>query len=176
MIGQITGIVKIGKDIDVTIRTPSCEFQGGEVVEIKIPSKKKSDSQRKYFHTLSDAMADAMRVSKVYMKNLLLGRYGQREYEEDGSPRQIAVRRDIDMMEQALIHCIHTGYQEVYNPSTADYEMQAVWDVIRGTEDYNSREMAILIDGARQEAIDIASKIDTTDPKDRENLLKLCRA
>lgn len=169
MISRITNIVRLGEEIEVTMRTRSCEFQGGELVEVKLPSKKKSDSQRRFFHTLSDEMAEAVKVSKIYMKNHLLGRYGQREYEEDGTPRQVLVREDVDMMEQELIHCVLTGYKEVYNEETDDYEMYAVWDVIKHTADYTSKEMNALIEGTVAEAKEIGG-IDTTSPQERERM------
>lgn len=169
MIGRITNIMKLGGEIVVTLVTHNCEFQGNEVVEVKRPSKKKSDAQRKFFHTLSDEMAEAVKVSKIYMKNYLLGRYGQRDYEEDGSPKQVLVREDVDMMEQELIHCILTGYKDVFNKDTGDYEPHAVWDVIKPTADYTSKEMNALIEGTVAEAKEIGG-IDTTSPQERERL------
>ena len=180
MIGRIQNIMALGKDIVLTITTSECEFQGGEVVEVKKQTKKRSLSANAYFHVLSDKIADAMGVSKAYAKNFLLGRYGQREYAENGNYITIKVREDakVDLMEREDIHTFLIGFERetVSNQDLPEYDPYLpeeyidydVYVIIRGSHTYDTREMSVLINGAISEAKILG--IETLTPQELERM------
>lgn len=164
MTGTISNILRIGKDFIVTIVSSSCEFEGETLVEVKKKTNKRSLSANSYFHVLSGKIADAMGVSKAYSKNFLLARYGQREIDEDGNPIVLAVRDGIDMMEREDIHTALVGSQEVYVEDQG-YVEYSLYEVVRGSHTYDTKEMSVLIEGTITEAKMIGG-IETMTPEE----------
>lgn len=159
MTGKISNIMQLGKDIIVTIVTSSCEFQGNEIVEVKKQTKKRSLSANAYFHVLSDKIADATPCSKAYAKNSLLGSYGQRERDENGNVVTLAVREDtVDLMEREDLHTVLVGRDLIKG------EWFDMYEVVRGSHTYDSKEMSILIEGTVQEAKNMG--IETMTPQE----------
>lgn len=159
MTGRISNIMQLGKNIIVTIVTSSCEFQGNEIVEVKKQSKKRSLSANAYFHVLSDKIADATPCSKAYAKNSLLGSYGQRERDENGNVVTLAVREDtVDLMEREDLHTVLVGRDLIKG------EWFDMYEVVRGSHTYDSKEMSILIEGTVQEAKNMG--IETMTPQE----------
>lgn len=159
MIGRISNIMSFGKDIHVTIITSECEFQGDEVVEVTKQTKKRSLNANAYFHVLSDKIADKIGVSKAYAKNFLLGRYGQRERDENGNPITLAVKEGIDLMEREDIHTALVGAEYI------DGELFDIYEVVRGSHTYSSTEFTTLINGTISECKEIGG-IETMTPQE----------
>lgn len=165
MTGRISNIVAFGKDINVTITTSECPFEGGEIVEVKKQTKKRSLSANAYFHVLSDKIADKIGVSKAYAKNFLLSRYGQRERDEDGNVLTLAVKEGIDLMEREDIHTALVGTEYI------DGILYDVYEVVRGSHTLDSREMTVLIAGTVSECKELG--IETMTPQELERLDKV---
>jgi hypothetical protein len=130
-----------------------------EIFELKA---NRSLDANAYFHALVGAIADNQRISKPRTKNILLGRYGQREKDADGKPVYISAMSSIDMLEYEDIHTYPVGHAELQGKQFTHYA------VVRGSHTYNTKEMSILIDGTVQEAK--ALGIETLTP---DELLKL---
>jgi hypothetical protein len=139
-------------------------FSSEEKYQITIvkPRKKRSNDANSYFHVLVGKIADALRISKPHCKNMLLGRYGQREM-QDGKPIIISVYSTVDMMEREDIHTIAIGYGTVNGKEFTHYA------VIRGSHTYNTKEMSILIDGTVDEAKGLG--IETIPPDELKLML-----
>ena len=135
------------------------DMEGELDIQIKQYKKKRSLDANAYFHVLVGKIADEVRSSKTEVKNWLLGDYGQREIDEHG-PVVIAAAPDIDMMKREDIHCKLTGYDGKYR----------LWSVIRPTHTYDRHEMAVLIDGAVQEAKNVG--VETLTPLEIERMMK----
>ena len=139
------------EDTDITIRvTRAC--------------RKRSLSANAYFHVLVGKIADRLAISKPRCKNMLLGRYGQRWIQSD-KPLIISVVSECDMAEREDIHCIPVGYGHVEGKEFTHYA------VIRPSHEYDSAEMAHLIDGTVSEAK--ALGIETIPPAELERMKKL---
>lgn len=141
------------------------EVRGLEDKELNITVKpyrqKRSLSANAYFHVLVGKMADVLNISKPKMKNILLGRYGQREIDKD-SPLIISVVSKADLYEREDIHCIPVGH------ATLQGREFTHWAVIRPSHTYDTFEMSKLIDGTVEEAKELG--IETLTPKEIERM------
>lgn len=165
MLARIKNIMQIGREYVLTLTTSDISgFEAVSEVDIKKVTKKRSLSANAYFHVLSGMIADKLGVSKAYAKNFLLGRYGQRETDDNGNPITLAVRDDIDIMEREDIHTVLVGY--FY---TEDGEEYRTYEVVRGSHTYTTEEMAVLINGAISEAKEIGG-IEVLPPHELERM------
>ena len=130
--------------------------------------RKRSLDANAYFHVLVGKIADVQRISKPYAKNLLLGRYGQRETDEFGKPLVVSILTEIDMMQREDIHLYPIGHGSVQGKEFTHYA------VIRGSHTYDSKEMTILIDGTVDEAKDMG--VETLPEEEIRHMEELWRA
>lgn len=167
MIGKLT---EISRSFEGKLRTTFevdavDELRGMEDKELSITVKphreKRSLSANAYFHVLVGKMADKLNVSKPRMKNMLLGRYGQREILDD-KPLIISAVSTVDLYEREDIHCIPVGYAKLQGKDFTH------WAVIRPSHTYDSTEMSYLIDGTVSEAKDLG--IETLTPRQLEEM------
>lgn len=118
--------------------------------------EKRSLDANAYFHVLNDRLRQALKISFAACKNQLITSYGQPEY-IDGEPVVIKTNIKPDYMaEQETLHC-----------KPARVEVQGdreIWfyRVYRGSHTYDTREMALLIDGTVEECK--AQGIETLTP------------
>lgn len=147
--GKITGFkpdyIRGGATLQLTVESADMgEIEGlsrldNVRVEIKEWREPRSMTANKYFHTLSDKLADSRRMSKSEMKNYLLYEYGQKWRDENGN-----------------LICIKTNAPRETLMQSKDFH---VWDakaspdgtpmyvLLRHSSSFDSREMSILIDG-----------------------------
>lgn len=123
----------------------------------------RSNTANKYFHTLSDKLADAMRMSKAKMKNYLLFHYGQKVRDEDG--KLVLIKTNAD--EEQLINRtdIHLYYYKDSNDGVPMYVL------LEHSRYFDSRQMSILIDGVVEECKAVG--IETLPPAEIERLKAL---
>ena len=76
----------------------------------------------------------------------------------------ISVLSKVDMEEREDIHCIPVGYATIQDKEFTH------WAVVRPSHEYDSTEMAHLIDGTVQEAK--ALDIETLSPAELERMMK----
>jgi hypothetical protein len=95
---------------------------------------------------------------------MLIGRYGQPEMLDDGTPVIIKTNIDVDkMLEQEFLHCLPCRVDKENGVDVIFYR------VCRGSHTYNSKEMSILIDGTVQEAKNLG--IETIPPAELQRMV-----
>lgn len=111
-----------------------------KLFEIKEHKQKRSLTANAYAWALIGKIADAMRIQKDECYLLMLKRYGQSEI--------VSVLSDIDV----------DGYFK-YFETVATTELNGKefthYKIIKGSSEFDSREMAVLIDGIISEAKDL---------------------
>lgn len=124
-----------------------------KVFEIKEHKEKRSLTANAYAWSLIGKLADVMRISKDECYLMMLKSYGQSE--------MVSVISEIDV----------TGYFKYYEP-VAETKLQGKnfthYRVFKGSSEYDTREMSILIDGIVQEAKE--HDIETLPPAEVERL------
>ena len=129
---------------------------------------KRSKSQNGYFHTLSDQIADARTlrgdtISKAAEKNELIAKYGQKYRQEDGTPIGLKVNVPPEKMRE--MEEPHT----LFIRETDDGAYMYFW--MRPSREYDTKEMAALIDGTVEDAK--AWGVETLTPFQLQELRKL---
>jgi len=114
-------------------------------IEVKQNRRKRSLNANAYFHVLVGKIAEKTRASKAATKNLLMARYGQEEF-INGERCIISVLSSIPMAEREDIHTKAVGYGFVNEKEFTHY------CILRPSHEYDTREMAALIDGTVEEA------------------------
>lgn len=129
-----------------------------KVFEIKEHKEKRSLTANAYAWSLIGKIADVMRASKDETYLTMLKRYGQSE--------MVSVLSSIDV----------TGYFKYYE-AVATTMLQGKefthYKIFKGSSEYDSREMAVLIDGIVSEAKEL--DIETLPPAEVERLKKMWR-
>lgn len=129
-----------------------------KVFEIKEHKEKRSLNANAYAWTLITKIADALRTSKEECYLEMLKRYGQSEI--------VSVLSQIDV----------SGYFKYYEPlATATLQGKEFthYKIFKGSSEYDTREMSILIDGIVSEAKELG--IDTIPPNEIERLKNMWR-
>ena len=127
-----------------------------KVFEIKQHKEKRSLNANAYAWSLIGKIADALRTSKDETYLTMLKRYGQSE--------MVSVVSSIDV----------SGYFKYYEPiatTTLQGKEFTHYKVFKGSSEYDSREMAILIDGIISEAKEL--EIETLPPAEVERLKEM---
>lgn len=111
-----------------------------KLFEIKEHKEKRSLTANAYAWSLIGKIADAMRTSKDEVYLTMLKRYGQSD--------MVSVLSSIDV----------SGYFKYYEPiSTATLQGKEFthYRIYKGSSEYDTREMAVLIDGIISDAKDL---------------------
>lgn len=172
MVGKI---IEYSRSIDgkprITFEVDSFdELQGlnGELrIDVKENRGHRSLSANAYFHKLVGLMADAMNppISKAKCKNLMMGRYGQREM-MDGKFVTFSSEVEPDILlelEYIHLHPVGIGY--------ANEKKFFHYAVLKPTHEFDSKEMACLIDGTVQDAKEMGVRTETPDEIERMKAL-----
>lgn len=129
-----------------------------KIFEIKEHKEKRSLTANAYAWSLIGKIADALRTSKDETYLTMLKRYGQSE--------MVSVLSSIDV----------TGYFKYYE-AVATTMLQGKefthYKIFKGSSEYDSREMAVLIDGIVSEAKEL--DIETLPPAEVERLKTMWR-
>ena len=130
-------------------------------IDIKEHKEKRSLNANAYFHVLVDQLRQKLKISFAACKNHLITSYGQLEYIDD-TPAVIKTNIEPERMREIeTLHCLPIAVKEV--------EEGAYWyRLYRGTHTYDSREMAMLIDGTIEECKE--QDIETMTPNELERL------
>lgn len=124
--------------------------------EIKEHKQKRSLTANAYAWSLIGKIADALRTSKDETYLTMLKRYGQSE--------MVSVVSDIDVK----------GYFKYYEPiaeTTLQGKEFTHYKIYKGSSEYDTREMAVLIDGIVSEAKEL--DIETLPPDEVERLKEM---
>lgn len=123
--------------------------------EITEYHEKRSLSANDYAWVLINKIADVLRKSKEEVYFQMLKDYGQSEF--------VSVRTNINVKG-------FFKYYEEWGRGFVDGKEFTHYKVFKGSSEYNSKEMAILIDGIIQEAQNLG--IETITPAEKERLLR----
>ncbi len=122
-------------------------------------TEKRSLNANAYFHVLVGKIADELKAPKPYVKNILIGRYGQQEL-IDGEPVFFKTNLPDDvMLNREDIHCMPCQREE-----KATY-----YKVYRGSHTYTQDEMNLLITNTVQEAKELG--IETATPDELKEMI-----
>ena len=134
----------------------------GEVtIKVTKSRNKRSLNANAYFHVLVGKIAEKLHISKQRAKNILLGKYGQREILDQG-PMIVTIIETVDMLEREDIHCVPVGHGVVKGKNFTH------WAVLKPSHEYDTREMAALIDGTIEDAKEL--EIETMTPAEIERM------
>lgn len=135
-------------------------------ISIKQFRKKRSLDANAYYWQLLTKLAEAIHVSKPYMHNQLLRRYGQAEY-FDGKAVYITIP-DTDTAQKKADEDVYTHLKPTSQVRVGnDGIMYRTYKLLRGSHDYDTREMSVLIDGLVSECRDVGIETMTPDELDR---------
>lgn len=138
-------------------------------VEVNKHREKRSLDANNYYWLLCSKLAEAMHVTKPYMHNRLLRRYGQ--IEMIGGQAVYIVIPDTDeaknkVDEEQLYHLKPTSQIKVGK----DGMMYRTYMMLKGSSAYDTREMSILIDGLVNECRETG--IETLPPEELERMMQ----
>lgn len=158
MVDFSTGKQKAVLTLNEDARQTFENFKDKELsISIKKYRKKRSLDANSYFHVLVGKIADVIGNSKPAVKNILLAKYGQYATDENGIIHMI-IRDDYDVSEREDIHLSPTSNVKVLD----DGKLYRVYRLMRGSHEYDTSEMAKLIDGTVSDAKELG--IETMTP------------
>ncbi len=143
MSGKITATLELPENTDLN----RLKNLLTENLDVRLEKHKdaRSKNANAYFHYLAGKLAEGLNppISKAHAKNLLITRYGQPMVDEDtGEIIQWKTELEPEVVcELETCHAIPAGYE---GDST-------IYILYRGSHEYNSKEMATLIDGTLSE-------------------------
>ncbi len=158
--GKIIGVSKdcLSGETILSMRLPSdmaaqmVSF-GEKPLDVKIePHKdKRSAGANKYFHVLVGKLAATLNISREHAKNLLITRYGQPMIDNEGCYMTYKTLAPPEVVcESPELHAMPVG--QAGN--------ETIYRLYRGTGSYNTKEMAVLIDGTVSELESMGCDID----------------
>lgn len=124
-----------------------------KIFEIKEHKEKRSLNSNSYCWVLITKIADVVRASKEDIYLLMLKRYGQSEL--------VSVRSDINV-NGYFKYCEIAGTSQLNGKEFTHYK------VYKGSSEYDTREMSVLIDGVVSEAKLLG--IETLTPEELERI------
>lgn len=139
-------------------------------VEIKKKQKKRSLDANAYYWKLASELSDALHVSKPYIHNYLLRRYGQIEIIDDQGvyivlPDTESAQKSVD--EAQTYHLKPTSQVK----SGKGGVMYRTYMMLKGSREYNTKEMSHLIDGLVSECKEMG--IETIPKEELERMMVL---
>lgn len=163
--------------ISFTVNESSAVFSGYDAIKdvdklsINVGKfrKKRSLDANAYYWKLITEFAEAIEVSKNRAHNIMLRKYGQREF-IDGKIVKISIPDTEDAENKALeaetYHIRPTSQVWTGN----DGVLYRTYVMMRGSSDYNSKEMSELINGLISDCKE--QNIETIPPAELERMLK----
>ncbi len=123
-------------------------------ITIKPYRKGRSVSANNYAWQLMGQIADKLDISNDEVYHMMLVQYGTPVLDDDGKIVMFSLRSDIELSGEFWIHSASVGASEVNGKMFTHYR------VIKGSSEYDTKEMSRLIDGIVCEArqLDIETK------------------
>lgn len=131
-------------------------------ITIKKYRRKRSLDANAYHWVLCTKIAAVLNTSKEEVHNSLLRSYGQIELDESGKPMAFSMLSKFDMERRTDMHVKAIGQRFFNGKSVTDYI------IIKGSHQYDTKEMSILIDGTVQDAKELG--IETATPDEIEKM------
>ena len=130
------------------------------VYDVILHKEKRSLSQNSYYWKIESMVADKLRISKNRLHNQMLRDFGQIQYVGDKVIWMEIPDTDEaedQVLEATTYHLKPTSRVLVGN----DGITYRVYVMLRGSHEYNTREMSILLDGLLQEAKQLGIEVMT---------------
>lgn len=166
--GLLTGEYRISI---LTPVKPQIPAEVGEPIEFTIGKEKRHRSldANAYYWQLVTKLADVFRTSKPAMHNILLRRYGQYEM-IDGKAVYIVIP-DTPQAEKKILEDEYVHLKPTSQVKTGkDGLPYRTYMMLRGSHDYDTREMSVLIDGLVSECKEV--DIETIPPDELRRLME----
>lgn len=174
--GVLTGASRTldGKKMLLTFEVDSVEqnyieeIRQYEKASIKVTKfrQKRSLDANAYYWQLITKLAEALKISKSRTHNIVLRKYGQREY-IDGSivtvPLPDTENAENKALEADTYHLKPTSQVRTGN----DGIVYRTYVMLRGSSEYNTKEMSELIDGLVSECKELGIETATPDELER---------
>ena len=148
--GHLIATFELPNNIDIDKLKPLL----GEDVDLRVEKHKpvRSKNANAYFHLLVAKLADALNISKAHAKNMMITRYGQPMVDEETGKRilwKTALSPEM-VRELETPHAIATSYEGSFT----------IYTIYKGCHEYNTKEMATLIEGTKSELEEIGIHVD----------------
>lgn len=138
-------------------------------ITMKKYRRKRSLDANAYYWKLISKLAEKLHISKGRMHNIILRKYGQREY-IDGKivtmPIPDTEGAENTILEAETYHIKPTSQVK----EGKDGQMYRTYVMLRGSSSYDSKEMSELIDGLVSDCKEMG--IETLPPEEIEQMLK----
>lgn len=155
---------------EVNENIESIEEMQKDELRLKIARKKelRSLDSNDYFHVLNRKLAKALGKSEAYMKNELLGRYGEKEYLDEMQEHPAILTTQISPDNFASKEYLHV---QCFDITVKKDKTWYSYYLLRGSHTYNSAEMARLIQGTIEDCKE--QKIETATPDELAKMAML---
>lgn len=138
-----------------------------KVWDLREHREKRSLTQNSYYWKLLSLTADKLKMSKPELHNRMLRKYGQRQY-IGGLLVRIPIP-DTDEAEEAALAAETFHITPTSDVKTGrDGRQYRTYLMLRGSSDYDTREMSVLLDGMINEAQQ--QDIETLTPMELERM------
>lgn len=134
-------------------------------IEVKQYREKRSRNANAYYWELVGRIASVLGVSRPYIHNMLLRDYGTLEDENLGGWLPENPETELLVLESDKYHFAPTSHSKLI-----DGELFTWYRIIKGSSQYDTAEMARLIDGAVSEAKGM--DIEVLPPEELERIMK----
>lgn len=158
----------IGKAAELVTKLAALITAGDEqIYELRIYRSPRTLTQNAYYWQLLTQLAGALRISKTELHNRLLRDYGQ-VMRVGGELVMVCLPDTPDAERKALRS--ETYHVKPTSQVRADKNgvMRRTYVMLRGSSDYNTKEMSVLVDGLVQEAKQ--QGIETLTPAELERM------
>ena len=140
------------------------------IAELKQFRNKRSITANAYSWILTDKLANELTIrGAVYTKDdihrEMIFKYGQKQYEDDGQLTKISIMEKIKDVNKFAPYAKQIGQGQVNGITFNHYA------IYKGSSEYNSKEMAIFIEGIISDCKELG--IDTKTPNEIANMLSL---
>lgn len=167
----VTGKVKIEYQIESSVSPADIERATGKILRLKAVQwkEKRSLDANAYYWVLLSRLAEVLHISKPRAHNLMLRKYGQPET-FDGAGAYIRIPDTVKAEEEALeasTYHIRPTSQVVSGTDGVNYR---TYVLIKGSSEYDTREMGELIDGLIGDCKELG--IETLPPEEITRMLQ----
>lgn len=142
-----------------------------KVFEVSEYHEKRSLSANSYYWVLVGQIAEKMNLPRDAVHRQLMTDYGAWEKNEDGSPKWVIFAEDKPLPKDGYF--FDTKAKVSIKGQNSGEEIGRAYIVIKGSHEYDSKEMYDLIQGAVQEAKQL--DIETRTPAEIQEMIELMK-
>lgn len=132
-------------------------------IEVKRWRNRRSLSANAYFYVLVGKIADAIHRSQNYVHNCMLRQYGQPFVMDGEIVYTLLPDTDEASARADELETVHLKPTSIIKPGKEGHENFRAYIILRGSHEYDSKEMSTLIDGVVSEAQELGIQTATPD-------------